>query len=101
VLTGAYGVAILAVEGMGMTNATIYYVTEATKQGHPKRIYRTRALTQSHHNYHDWASKHGWSCTTMMCDTSVKWPFGVFAEVVRRTTPREAQERLLASYEVR
>jgi hypothetical protein len=59
----------------------IYYVTyyiETTKGQKKSRTYTTKSLTPFHESIR---SRYPGS-RTVKCDTSIKWPFGVFAEVV-------------------
>lgn len=57
--------------------SSIYYVTEYKYRG-KTQTYRTKSLTPVHERL-----RKDHQGTTMKCDPSVPWPFGVYAEVVQ------------------
>ncbi|WNM70174.1 hypothetical protein [Myxococcus phage Mx1] len=61
---------------MTKAKTSIYHVTTYKHNGKTK-TYRTKALTPVHEHL-----RKKFEGTTMRCDPSKPWPFGVYAEVV-------------------
>ena len=62
----------------------IYYQTKYIKfvKGQKKFLtYETKKLTGMHQNIRNIYP----GSVTIMCDTSIPWPFGVYAEVVKKS----------------
>lgn len=71
---------------------SVYYLTKYTiwqprKKQEKTGSYVTKSLTGMHQVIRE--GKYTLSATTMKCDPSVDWPFGVFAEVIASKSRKE------------
>lgn len=58
----------------------VYYTTQ-WKKGKKKGVYKTKSLTDYHNKLHDICDY----ALTARFDTSVSWPFGLYAEIVKKS----------------
>lgn len=63
---------------------TTWYETTYYKNGE-KFSYTTKSHTQIHNVIHDEATKRGEYAETLMYDKTVEWPFGLYAEIIRKS----------------
>lgn len=67
-------------------SGTIWHETRWMSAG-KWETYRTRSLTDMHAILRKREADAGRRGDTLRCDTSVEWPFGVYAEIVGTTMP--------------